>query len=205
MFRTVPLSIMRSFSLYIQQCPTGLLTAYEQDRDGSIVILLAICQQTCMTLLCVQWKTPDNGQRNCPKHVEFYSKNKFEELVQLVGFIIRIYRDARSPERQIQRLIFKKTAVTSTVRYNICLQVCYRLVLYPVRPSTYRTGSTVAKPKFDEPRWRLQLKCDGTWWRTGGEVKGKLTNGVGSQYPSHYLGTWCIQHYYRWCAHLGCQ
>ena len=22
---------------------------------------------------------------------------------------------------------------------------------------------------------------------------------------SHYLGTWCIQHYYRWCAHLGCQ
>jgi len=28
-------------------------------------------------LLCVQWKTPDDGQRNCPKHVEFYSKNKF--------------------------------------------------------------------------------------------------------------------------------
>jgi len=25
------------------------------------------------------------------KHVEFYSKNKFEKLVQLVGFIIRIY------------------------------------------------------------------------------------------------------------------
>jgi len=31
----------------------------------------------------------------------------------------------------------------------------------------------------------------------GGEVKGKLVNAVGSQYPSHYLGTWCIQHYYR--------
>ena len=52
---------------------------------------------------------------------------------------------------------------------------------------------------------RLQLKCDGTRWRTGGEVKGKLANGVGSQYPSHYLGTWCIQHYYRRCAHVGCQ
>jgi hypothetical protein len=49
------------------------------------------------------------------------------------------------------------------------------------------------------------LKCDGTRWRTGGEVKGKLTNGVGSQYPSQYLGTWCIQYYYRWRAHLGCQ
>ena len=28
---------------------------------------------------------------------------------------------------------------------------------------------------------RVQLKCDGTRWRTGGEVKGKLANGVGSQ------------------------
>ena len=40
---------------------------------------------------------------------------------------------------------------------------------------------------------RLELKCDGTRWRTGGEVKGKLANGVGSQYPSHHLGTWRIQ------------
>jgi hypothetical protein len=43
----------------------------------------------------------------------------------------------------------------------------------------------------------VQLKCDGTQWHTGGEVKGKLANGVGSWYPSHYLGTWCIQHYYQ--------
>jgi len=35
------------------------------------------------------------------KHIEFYSKNKFEKLVHLDGFIIRIYHDARSPERQI--------------------------------------------------------------------------------------------------------
>ena len=46
------------------------------------------------------------------------------------------------------------------------------------------------------------------WWHTvthegGGEVKGKLANGVGSHYPSHYLRTCCIQHYYSWCAHLG--
>jgi hypothetical protein len=40
-------------------------------------------------LLCVQWKTPDDGQRNCLKRVEFHSKNKFEKLVRLVGFIIR--------------------------------------------------------------------------------------------------------------------
>jgi len=52
-------------------------------------------------LLCVQWKTPDDGQRNCPKHVEFYSKNMCEKLVHLVGFIMRIYHVARSPEHQI--------------------------------------------------------------------------------------------------------
>jgi len=33
---------------------------------------------------------------------EFYSKNKFEKSVHLVGFIIRIYHDARSSERQIR-------------------------------------------------------------------------------------------------------
>jgi len=49
---------------------------------------------------CLQWKTPDDWQRNCPKHVEFYSKNKFEKLVHVVGFIIRIYHKAPSPERQ---------------------------------------------------------------------------------------------------------
>jgi len=37
--------------------------------------------------------------------------------------------------------------------------------------------------------FRVQLKRDGTRWCTGGEVKGKLANGVGSQYSSHYLGT----------------
>jgi len=36
-----------------------------------------------ISLPCVRWKTHDDGQRNCPKHVEFYSKNKFEELVHL--------------------------------------------------------------------------------------------------------------------------
>ena len=32
----------------------------------------------------VQWKTPDDGQRNCPKHVEFLDKNKFGKLVRLL-------------------------------------------------------------------------------------------------------------------------
>ena len=39
-------------------------------------------------------------QNNCPKHVDFYSKIKFAKLVHVVGFNIRIFHDARSPERQ---------------------------------------------------------------------------------------------------------
>jgi len=46
-------------------------------------------------LLCVQWKTPDDGQRNCPKYVEFHSKNKFEKLMHLVGFSVRNFTRRR--------------------------------------------------------------------------------------------------------------
>jgi len=35
------------------------------------------------------------------KHVEFYSKNKFEKIVNFIRFIIRIYHGARSSECQI--------------------------------------------------------------------------------------------------------
>jgi hypothetical protein len=46
-------------------------------------------------------KTPDDGKRNCPKHVEFHSKNKFEKLVHLFGFIIQIYHDTWSREHKV--------------------------------------------------------------------------------------------------------
>jgi len=41
-----------------------------------------------------------DAQKSGPKHVHFYSKNKFEKFLYLVGFIIRIYHDARSCECQ---------------------------------------------------------------------------------------------------------
>jgi hypothetical protein len=59
-------------------------------RSCSILILLASCQQTCMTYtiaVCTVKKTLDDGQSNCPKHVEFYFENKFEKLVHLVGLL----------------------------------------------------------------------------------------------------------------------
>ena len=95
MFRTVPLFIIRSFSLYTQQRYMSYRFA-DSLRAGSGRNCSSV-----LILMCVQWKTPDDGQRNCPKHVEFYSKNKFDKFLHIVGFIIRIYHDARSPERQI--------------------------------------------------------------------------------------------------------
>ena len=77
MFRTVPLSIIREFFTV---------------HAANLYEIYHCCVYS--------EKLPDDGQRNCPKHVEFYSKNKFEKLVNLVGFIIRINHDAPSPERQ---------------------------------------------------------------------------------------------------------
>jgi len=71
---------------------------------------------------------------------------------------------------------------------------------------TARKGTAIREEKIRKEvqennsapvRGRVQMKCDGTWRRTGGEVRGKLANGVGSQYSSQFLGTRCIQHYYR--------
>ena len=71
MFRTVPVSIIRSFSLYTQQWYMSYRSA-DRLRAGSG----QNCSQAVskpvwhILLLCVQWKTPDDGQRNCPKHVD---------------------------------------------------------------------------------------------------------------------------------------
>jgi len=64
-------------------------------------------------------KTPDGGQRNCPKHVDFCSKNEFEKLVHLVGFIIRIYHDAWSPELPINdSALIKSANITLTEHFG---------------------------------------------------------------------------------------
>ena len=89
MFRTVSLSIIRSFSLYTQQWYMSYRFG-DSLRTGSgwssIMILLASSHQNLCDiylLLCIQNWTLDDGQKTCPKHVEFYSKNKFEKLVHL--------------------------------------------------------------------------------------------------------------------------
>jgi len=84
MFRTVPLSIIRSYSLYTQQWYISY--RFARKLSANLYDIYHCCVYS-------EKKTLDDGQTKCPKHVEFYSKNKnkFEKFVRLVGFIIRRY------------------------------------------------------------------------------------------------------------------
>jgi len=94
MFRTVPLSIIRSFSLYTQQWYMSYRFADSLwAGSGWNLVPSWSCCVWHIPLLCIQGKTPDDGQRNCPKHIEFNSKNKFEKLVHLTGLLWEILKD----------------------------------------------------------------------------------------------------------------
>ena len=45
------------------------MTAFKHDHPGRACKL-----SSNIPVPNVQWKTPDDGQRNCPKHVEFLDK-----------------------------------------------------------------------------------------------------------------------------------
>jgi hypothetical protein len=95
-------TIIRNFSLYTQQwymsysfadslrAGSGWNCSFHPDPSCKLSAKLYDIHKPVwhIPLLCVQWKTPDDGQRSCPKLVVSF-QNKFEELVHLVGFIIR--------------------------------------------------------------------------------------------------------------------
>jgi len=81
MFRTDPLSITRSFPLYTQEWYKShrfadcLRAGSVWNSDPSLSCSQAVSKPVWLIpLQCVQWKTPDDGQRNCPNHAEFHSK-----------------------------------------------------------------------------------------------------------------------------------
>jgi hypothetical protein len=93
MFRTVSVPIIRGFPLYIRHW--RMLYRFDDSlRAGSgcsILKLHASCRKTCITPMPVpnvQWKTPDDGHRNCPKHVEFRTRINLE-ISASVGFIVK--------------------------------------------------------------------------------------------------------------------
>jgi len=141
MFRTVP-HCTHSSGI----CHTGLLTACEQDtppaaepnqfRPDPVRKLSA----NLYVLLCVQWKTADDVQRNCPKHVEFYSKNKFEKLVHLVGFNLRMQTDAWEPslEQSFYKLWLENIITATLMEHKSNNMSTHPTAVYTSDPSTIR-------------------------------------------------------------------
>ena len=73
-------------------CHAGLMTAFKHDQDEipSWSCLKAVYKPVWhIPVPNVQWRTPDDGQRNCSKHVEFLDKNKLGKLVRLLVLLKR--------------------------------------------------------------------------------------------------------------------
>jgi len=87
-------------------------------KMSSILILLEICLQTWMKYI-IAVSTVENfwwWTKELSEICRVSFQNKFEKLVHLVGFIIRIFRDARSHEPTIRMI---------TYCIRIC-SVCFR-------------------------------------------------------------------------------
>jgi hypothetical protein len=98
MFRTVPLSIISSYSMYTQQLYTSyrFVDSFQAGTGWNcssilILILLESCLQTCRTYTIAEcavknsWWWTEELSETC--RISF--QNKFENLVHLVGFIIK--------------------------------------------------------------------------------------------------------------------
>jgi hypothetical protein len=157
MFRTVPLSIIRSFSLYTQQWYTSYrsVDSVWGGSRCSILILLERCLQTNMTsttALCTvknSWWWTEELSETC--RVSF--QNKFEKLVHLVGVIIRIRHDARSHERNILWSVIMWSLIDHSFSFKVQRQNCNNALLFLLLPVltfvfTVRTsGHNYMQPK----------------------------------------------------------
>jgi hypothetical protein len=70
---------------FFGKVPDGKIRMFHSDPARKLSANLYDIYHCCV----YSEKTPDDGQRNCPKHVDFHSKNKFEKLVHIVGFIFK--------------------------------------------------------------------------------------------------------------------
>ena len=132
MFRTVPLSIIRSFSLYPQQwhMSYSFLTACAGSGCSSL-ILLASCQETVwhMPLLCVQWKTPDDGQRSFIPRISLRN-----QCIWLVYYKNLSWCTVTGTSKFLSLL---KVQLTISVRWSVChSQLFNRLRLLKIRHIT---------------------------------------------------------------------
>jgi hypothetical protein len=97
MFRTVPLSIIRSYSLYTQQWYMSyrFVDSFRAESgwncNSILILLLDSCLQTCMTYTIAEctvnnsWWWTEELSETCRDSFQ----NKFEKSVHLVSFITR--------------------------------------------------------------------------------------------------------------------
>jgi hypothetical protein len=132
MFRTVPLCIISSFSLYIQQWYMSyrFIGSLLAGSGWNILILLASCLQTCMTYtnaVCTvnnSWWWTEELSETC----RVSSENKFEKLVDLVGFIIRKFVTMHC--HMNVKLCY--SVLCSFLFYRCCLFHCKQRFIYSV-------------------------------------------------------------------------
>jgi hypothetical protein len=140
MFRTVPLSIVRCYSLYTQQwymsyryedsfragsgrnwVPSWCCSNRIRMELSSILILLESCFQTYMTYTIAEctvnnsWWWTEELYETC--RVSF--QNKFEKLVYLVGFIIRKFVTIHGHMNVKQRRKFDFFSKLTLVMYGV--------------------------------------------------------------------------------------
>jgi hypothetical protein len=124
----------------------------------------------------------EDGQRNCPKHVEFHSKKKFEKLVHLIGCIIRICHNARSSGRWTEKLSetcrvsFQNKFEKSVHLVGFIIRICHdarshlrKIRNYPLlchRPQCYRAWDMNTRITCGCYRATVYLISTPVQWRT---------------------------------------
>jgi len=145
MFRTVPLSIIRILSLYTAMVYVIQVCWQLASRIRTELILLASCQQTCMYCCVYSEKLLMMDRGTCPEHVEFYSKIKFEKLVHIFDFIIKIYTIRWTPLISLKKFSYQTEHVGA---YQVESEILYSLLL--------SVGLLY-------PHWLLLIPCARTW------------------------------------------
>jgi hypothetical protein len=119
MFPAVPLPIIRCSSLYIKHWYMSCrFDDSFQAGPGWSCLIAIIGLARHIQVPNLQWKTPDDGQRNCPKHVGFLDKNKFGKFVRLlvllkrkrsVRFCVRILpEDCTPPPKHVGVILIRE-------------------------------------------------------------------------------------------------
>ena len=147
MFRTVPLSIIRSFPLYTQQWYMSYRFA-DSLRAGSACSKAVYKPVWHIPLLCVQWKTHDNGQGSCPEHVDSHSKYIWEISASGWFYYKKCFGQFLCPSSGV----FHRTHTAMVYVIQVCRQLSSRLSLLKSRLQTCMTH-TIAVCTVENSWW----------------------------------------------------